>query len=243
MSLTVRRRHWFAAWLLAAALPPASAHAQSAIVRASCSLVQDTLIRQRTPTLSYNTYPKGWAHSAVENIAGSWIETLLEFDVTSCLPVNARVLEASLTLHVTNASTYTFELYELLRTFSGTATWHIPARDAAAWTQAGAMGAGNDYGARVGTIGPAGIGQLTVPLIASVVQRWTGGTSASIVVRPTGTPGTNFAPVGLGFQSKEHSSGQPPALDVAYTLPATSSFARRMDSSATSAQQRRPVVR
>jgi hypothetical protein len=179
------------------------------------------MIRQRTPTLSYNTYPKGWAHSAVEGVSGSWIEGLLQFDLSACLPSNAVVADASLQVHVTDASNYSFEIREMLRPFSAYATW-TRYSTWSQWTREGAMGAGSDYGARVASVETAPLGLLAIPLDTAVVQRWVGAPHASLVVRPTGVPGTNYAPKGLGFRSKEHVSGSPPVLKVAFRLPLTS---------------------
>ena len=216
------RRFAFAICFITIALTPAEARAQYTSVSASCPVLRDTNIRQRTPTATYDAYPKGWAHSAVEGVAGSWIEALLQFDLSACLPAGARVSAASLRLYVTNASTYPFEVYEMLRPFSAAANWKVyAAGSSAGWTSAGAMGALTDYGARVATIASAAAGPVTIPLTANVVQRWAGSSSASIVIRPTGTPGSNHAPVGLGFRSREHESGRPPVLDVVYSMPAS----------------------
>src|SRR5262245_39565701 len=189
MAIRCARRRAIASLFLAAAFVPVSALAQGPIVRASCPVVADTLIRQRTPTTSYDTYPKGWAHSAVEGTAGSWIEALLRFDLTDCLPANAQLADAALRVWVTNPSAYPFDLFELLQPFSATASWNAYAQPAGAgWAQSGAMGAGSDYGARVGSIASAQSGALSIPLARAIVQGWAGAATASIVVRPTGSP-------------------------------------------------------
>jgi len=103
------RRFAFTLCFIAAALSSATTPARSGSISASCHVLQDTLIRQLTPTVSYNTYSKGWAHSAVGGIAGLWVETLLRFDLSTCLPAHARVSGASLHLYVTNPSNYPFE--------------------------------------------------------------------------------------------------------------------------------------
>jgi hypothetical protein len=194
---------------------PTTAVAQT--INTSCPVVQDTLIRQLTPTTTYNTYTKGWADSAVEGIAGSWIETLLRFDLSTCLPAGARVVSASLNVYVTNASASPIVVDELLRPFTGAATWR-QAASGVPWTTEGAMGAGTDYGARLGTIASSALGALSIPLTPSLIQGWVGSATRSIVVRPTGTPGTNNAPLGTGFRSKEHTSGSPPIIRVSYSI-------------------------
>ena len=58
------------------------------------------------------------------------------------------VADASLHVHVTDASNYSFEIREMLRPFSASATW-TRYSISSQWTREGAMGAGSDYGARV----------------------------------------------------------------------------------------------
>jgi len=177
-----------------------------------CPVVADTLLRQLTPTTNYDTYPKMWAHSAVEGVAGSWIEGVMRFDLSSCLPAGATVTAANLVINVTNATSYPYQFNELLRPFVSTqANWNVWA-SGSSWTLPGAMGSGNDYGGLLATTTGASAGTKTIALSTSVVQGWAGSASRSIVVRPTGTPGTNNTPVGIGFSSLEGAT--PPRLRV-----------------------------
>ena len=181
-----------------------------------CPVIADTLLRQLPPTdtTNYDTYNKMWAHSAVEGNAGSWIEGVMRFDLSSCLPAGATVTAASLVIHVTNSTSYPYQFNELLRAFVSTeANWHVW-KSGSNWTSPGAMGSGTDYGALLATVTGAATGTKTIALSTSVVQGWAGSSSRSIVVRPTGTPGTNNTPVGIGFWSLNGTT--PPKLRVTY---------------------------
>jgi Bacterial Ig domain len=99
---------------------------------------------------------------------------LLRWNLSS-IPTTAVVSGVQLTFHVTDASTGTYEIYALKRTFvEGQATWRR-ATSSVTWQVAGANGANDRETTVLGTISATALGTYTLDLNAAgvaKVQSW-----------------------------------------------------------------------
>lgn len=179
---------------------------------------RDAHLSELAPTTNY-----GSANPLiVDGDAGSGKDmyVLLRWDV-GAVPPGSTVQSARIKLHVTNASTQTYELYRLSRAWTETgATWN-QAATGTNWAVPGAKGS-TDRGSTVrGTVTATATGLVTITLNSSgvsMVQSW--------VDSPSGNYGLILADPAnadsLQFASREASTAsQRPRLEITYTPPST----------------------
>jgi hypothetical protein len=173
----------------------------------------DTHLSQNNATTNYGTAATLLVDG--DDPGGLDKRALLKWDV-SVIPAGKTVTAASITVHVTDASTQTYQLYQLKRTWTESgATWNAYA-SGTAWQTAGADGA-NDRGTTVlGTVTGSATGNQTIALNAAgiaLVQGWVDGTSANQGILVMNASNTN----GLDFRSSETgTASQRPRLTVTY---------------------------
>jgi hypothetical protein len=130
--------------------------------------MQDARIESATPSTNYG------ADTALFADGGPDRGTLLKWDLTS-LPAASQVLAASMTFYVTNSSTNTYEIYQLLRDWTeANVTWNV-ATGTASWQTAGAQGSTDRGSTVLGQFPTGSTGTITVNLNAAglaVVQSW-----------------------------------------------------------------------
>jgi hypothetical protein len=135
----------------------------------------------------------------------------------SGIPAGSVVQSATITLRVTDASSNTYSLYSVLRSWTESqTTWNL-ATSISAWATAGALGA-SDRGPTVGNVTGSSAGSHTITLNASgisLVQNWVnGGTNAGIIVASaTNTDGIDFA------SNESSTASDRPRLTITYLPP------------------------
>jgi hypothetical protein len=170
----------------------------------------DTYLRERSATTNYGSSIA--CHADGDDGSGTDKSCLLRWDV-SAIPAGATVTSASITLRIVDASSQTYQLYGLKRSWSeAQATWN-QAASSSPWGTAGAK-ASTDRGELIGSVSGS-TGSVTVALNAAgvaLVQGWvSGGTNAGIIIaNPTNSNGIDFA-------SSEHGTvSYRPRLSVTY---------------------------
>lgn len=176
---------------------------------------RDTYLYQNTPTTNYGSAATLLVDG--DEPVGSTQDTsaTLKWDVSS-IPAGKTVTSASITLNVVDASTHTYELYEMKRNWSeSSATWN-QYTTGYNWASAGANGS-TDRGTTVlGTISASATGSYTINLNASgiaLVQNWVNNPSANhgfIIANGAKTNGLDFS------SSEAAAAGQRPKLSVIY---------------------------
>ena len=141
---------------------------------------------------------------------------LLGFDL-SAIPPWATVHGATLTLNVTNESTGTFSLQEVLQPWqAATATW-VNYRSGAPWAAMGALGDTDRNPTVLGTIQPPTVGSYDIPLNAAgvaVVQAWVSGARPNngfVLGNPTDDNGISAS------DSEDATAANRPGFTVNYT--------------------------
>jgi len=131
------------------------------------------------------------------------------------MPAGSKVSSISLDLNVTNASTQTYQLYEIKRPWvERAATWQLYA-SGSSWEVAGAKGS-LDRGAQVGAITPRSTGKQSSTISASVVQRWIDDPASNQGIIVANTTNTDA----FDFSSREAATAtNRPQLQVTYTTP------------------------
>jgi hypothetical protein len=142
----------------------------------------------------------------------------LKWDVTA-IPAGSTVTAASLTVHVTNVSPGTYELYEMKRNWvENQASWTLYATGAS-WQTAGAAGTSDRGTTVLGAMTASATGLRTFTLNAAgvaEVQSWVNGASSNF-----GLVIQDYAVTdGLDFSSSEVAAlANRPRLNVTYTPP------------------------
>ena len=182
---------------------------------------RDTELHSETADVAIN-----YGGATVLNVDGSEpsgsvydASVLITWDVAA-ISSEAIVEAASLTLRVTNPSSSTYEIFQVLRPLEEfEATWNGP-ESGVDWATPGAHALTVDRGAQVlGTINAGGTGNYVVTLNAdghAVVQGWIEGTLANqglILDNPSASDG-------LDFKSSDNATAtERPKLTVIYTIP------------------------
>ncbi len=144
--------------------------------------------------------------------------SLVSFDV-SRIPANATVLEASLSLHVsdrTNVNALYVGAYRLLRPWTVTETTWISATQRTAWEAPGARGAGDRLGDAADALAIDSVNAWYTFTISSLVQMWVSQPQQNLGVILQGSPG---GAVEYKVNSSESFREEfRPRLTVRYTL-------------------------
>ncbi|MBU0616255.1 MAG: DNRLRE domain-containing protein, partial [Planctomycetes bacterium] len=171
---------------------------------------QDTSVLADSANTSFGTAAELQADGRPDEAA------LIRWDLSSIAP-GSPVQSATITVNVTNTSSQTYEIYDLLRAWSESQTTWNQASTGTAWQTAGAQGAGDRGSAVLGTLIASSSGQRAVALNAAglaTVQRW--------VDEPASNYGVIFqdyvnATNGVMFSSSEASNvGVRPKLTITY---------------------------
>jgi hypothetical protein len=172
---------------------------------------QDTKVREDNATGAFGT------SNTLEMDGKPNITSFIKWDI-SAIPSGSAVQSASITINVVNTSLHTFNLYQMLRSWSeSTATYNL-AQTGVPWQIAGAQGA-TDRGTTVlGTVTSPSLGSVTINLNAAgvaAVQSWVNNSSQNF-----GLVFQNFDDVStddLDFSSANNTNALlRPKLTVAY---------------------------
>ncbi len=179
---------------------------------------RDTFISETNPATNYGTSTVCQL-DGVDVAPGTDVTTLIRWDLSS-IPSGSVIQALTLTVNVTNASSGSYEIYEVKRNWSETqAAWNLYATGTA-WQTAGAQGSLDRGSVLLGTVGPASVGSYTVTLGSaglSLVQSWINSPSTNngFLIGSTTTGD------GLDFSSRETATAASrPVLTVTYTTPA-----------------------
>ncbi len=170
----------------------------------------DTQIRSGSPTTNYG------ATTELKVDGSPDIATLIRWDLSS-IPANSTVTSATLRLYITNTSAQTFEIYQLLRSWSESqATWN-QAATGANWGTAGAQGAADRASTILGSLISTSGGSVTFTLNSAgiaVLQSWINNASTNF-----GLAIENYVHGdALAFSSSEVATiSRRPALTITYT--------------------------
>ncbi len=175
----------------------------------------DSTIRQAAATTNYGAATTCEADG--DDGSGVDKSCLLQWALSG-IPSGSTVQSATITLRITDASSNTYNLYELKRAWNESqVTWNKP-NSATNWATAGALGA-TDRGSIVGSI-TGSVGSKTVTLNAAgiaMVQGWVSGSSNSGIAIADASV-TN----GIDFASSEHATvSYHPILTITYLPPDT----------------------
>ena len=134
----------------------------------------------------------------------------------SGIPAGSIVQSASITLRTLDGTTHTYNVHQLLRSWTESQVTWQNAATGSPWATAGAMGA-TDRGPVVGTV-TGGVGNRTITLNSAgvaMVQSWVdGGTNAGVVIaHATNTNGIDFA------SSEDATLAYRPKLTITYVPP------------------------
>lgn len=187
-----------------------------ALPTASYAGSTDATIRQASPTTNHGASTT----CDVDGDDGSGVDKscLMQWAVSG-IPAGSTVQSASITLQVTDASTNTYNLYEVKRAWTESAVTWNQATSSTSWATAGALGA-TDRGSLVGSVTGSALGAYTINLNAAgvaMVQAWVNGTSNSgiAIAHASNTNGVDFA-------SSEHATvAYRPRLTITYLPPDT----------------------
>lgn len=118
----------------------------------------------------------GWGHN-LDGSGGKHESALLAFDVSAIQP-GATVKAASLVLHVTNASTDSYPIYEALQPWTESGACWFEYDTGKPWAAVGADSTGDHGGVVLGNVTASTVGTVTIPLNAAgvqLVQDWVNG--------------------------------------------------------------------
>jgi uncharacterized repeat protein (TIGR02543 family) len=195
----------------------------------SLTVEDDTYLSGATGAGSYN-YGGATTIQVDRGTSTSRRTTLLRWDVSS-IPANAIVSSANIQLQVTDASTYAYPMYDVVKDWvegtndgvAGTgASWSYYDAGITAWGTAGASATTGDVDRGVTNLWSTTnasftpVGSKTVALNADgvdLVQRWVDGSTNNGVIIQDYTGSTNT----LYFDSAEGTT--PPQLNINYCLP------------------------
>lgn len=166
---------------------------------------RDTRLKSGSPNTNYGTSDPLNVDGGAEDIS-----TLLKWDLGS-IPPGSSVNAVSITVNVTNASTVSYEVYEVLRawvegngTMGSGASWNV-FDGTVAWEAAGAQGGLDRSSTPVGVLTASALGPHTFSLNANgvaVVQGWVNnpGSNRGLIVQDYA--GSNA----LAFNSRENAA-------------------------------------
>ena len=185
---------------------------------AAYSGTRDTEINQAQATANFGTASVLRADGDDPGGSGQDVSSLIKWDLSE-IPANAIVEAASITFMVSDASSQSYVLYELLRNWQeGEATWQVWS-NGNAWQTAGALGTADQGSTMLGQINAGVTGLTSVPLNAAgvaVVQGWVDGSAPNYGFHLVENGATN----GLDLRSSEYGTpGERPKLTVTYSLP------------------------
>ncbi|MBN1675341.1 MAG: fibronectin type III domain-containing protein, partial [Kiritimatiellae bacterium] len=148
--------------------PSVAAFQDGLLPSAGYAGTRDTQLDSENPAVNHGT-------AASIGVDGSPdLGALLKWDLAA-IPVDSRVLAATVTLEVLNNSPDTYELYAVKRNWSETqASWTQYAAGSA-WQQAGAQGANDRGSAALGAVPAVSMGPACIPLNGdglALVQAW-----------------------------------------------------------------------
>ncbi len=175
----------------------------------------DTSIAQLNPSTNYGDWKTLHSYGDYPAKSGKDVSAIVKWDLTA-IPTGRTVKSASVTLNVTNASSDTYELYEMKRNWSESAvTWNSFA-DGSNWQKAGAKGTDDRGTTLLGTIKASASGKHTIHLNAdgiALVQKWINDPSTNYGMIMTDISNSD----GLGLTSSESSiAANRPKLTVHY---------------------------
>ncbi|HEY6560500.1 MAG TPA: DNRLRE domain-containing protein [Polyangiaceae bacterium] len=171
----------------------------------------DATIRQASATTNYGSATTCEADG--DDGSGVDKSCILRWSLSG-IPAGSAVTSASVRLRVLDASSNTYNVYEVRRGWTESqVTWNN-ATSTSAWASPGAQGS-TDRGALIGTATGSATGALTITLNAAgiaLVQSWVnGGANSGIIV--ASTTNTN----GIDFASSEHATlSYRPTLAITY---------------------------
>jgi hypothetical protein len=168
----------------------------------------DTYISSGKPTNSYGTV------GGLEVDSSPAVASLIRWDVSSIAP-GIQVTGASITLNVTNGSSNSFAIYQMLQSWSEVATWN-EASPGVAWSAPGADSPSDRSNISLATV-TGTTGSRTFHLNAAglaVVQSWIDNPSSNHgIIIQNFVDGSN----GMDFSSREASNaGRRPQLSITY---------------------------
>lgn len=169
----------------------------------------DTYIEQNNPTT--NRGSAATCHADGDDGGGGDKSCLIRWNVSS-IPAGSTVLSASITLQAVDATSNTYTIYAVNRSWTeAEATWQR-ATSATSWASPGVFG--SDRGAAIGSL--TGSGSRTVVLNQAgiaAVQAWVnGGTNAGVLIA------SSSATNGIDVASSEHGTvAYRPKLTVTYS--------------------------
>lgn len=175
----------------------------------------DAYIYENSPTTNYGSAATLLVDGDEPAASSKDVSSILKWDVSN-IPAGKTVTSASITVNVVDASTNTYELYEMKRSWSeSSVNWNQYA-SGANWAAAGANGS-TDRGTTVlGSIMASATGTYTINLNSSgiaLVQSWVNNPSANngFII----TDGANSNGVDLS-SSEASTASQRPRLTVTY---------------------------
>ena len=179
---------------------------------------RDTEINQAQPSSNFGSATTLRADGDDPGGTGQDVSSLIKWDISE-IPANAIVEAATVTFTVSDASSQSYVLYELLRDWQeGEATWQQWS-SGNAWQTAGALGAADQGNLVLGQLNASVSGPTSVPLNAdgvAVVQDWVDGSATNYGFHLVENGATN----GLDLRSSEYgTAGDRPKLTVTYSLP------------------------
>ena len=204
---------------LAVSLPQTAAAETVGVITAT-----DASIRENAPSTADSGATTLKVDGNAPGGSGKDAYSLLRWGLSS-VPSGSIVESVTATVNVTNASTQTYQVYDMKRPWVESAATWLQSASGSPWQAAGATGA-LDRGAQVGSVTPSSTGKQTFALSTSVVQRWINDPSSNkgiLIANATNSDGFTFS-------SRHVAEGNlQPSLSVNYSAPSVSRYLSDMN--------------
>ncbi len=194
------------------AIPVTVAFQNGVLPGASYAGMIDTRLRNSEPTTNYGN------NSTLLVDASPQSSALLQWDL-SAIPASSTILNATMTLNITDESVHEFEIYEVQRAWVETqATWNI-ASAGVPWGQAGAAGPADRGSTVLGQLSATATGNRNITFNSdglAVLQSWIDDPSRNygLIIQNYTTSSDSMA-----FRSSETTASLRPKFEITYAPP------------------------